>query len=666
MKKSPHQSAWKAAAVLFAAVFFNASVLYAEVLPVEAYTKPDAVEAGSFNLSPTGKYFAIIAPRDDRSSLLIFDRATNKPVANVTPEKGQYINGYHWVSAERVVMSMAEKDGGLSTPVSTGELWGMNADGGSKVYLFGYRGAKDVGTNIKQAMAMQASAYVLEPLADESNTILVAIVSWATTGEKPFADMARLNVQNGRLQKNGGRIPLRYFSDVLVDQNNKARFISGTTTDRYSQLLYRDSKTSEWININDEHKTNRAIQPLAYTKNGVDIYAQVSEPGKLDYLIQLNPETLAEKKIYAPDNADIGGVFRTADRKNAYAVRSFDGRGGYAFLDKTLPESILVKTLMTQFPGELVIANSFSLDGRFASVFVSSDLNPGEYYIYDRDANKLSASVAVRGGIRPDAAAVVEPVEFKARDGLTIRGWLTKPNSPSGKMPLIVLPHGGPYGIVDRWEFNSEAQLFASRGYAVLQINFRGSGGYGMDFLNAGMREWGGKMQHDLADGTRSVIGQNQIDEKRICIYGSSYGAYAALMGVATEPDLFKCAIGYAGVYELAAMGSQGDIDNTAYGRKYLEDIFENNPAWLQARSPTYLANRIKAPVLLIHGGADQRAPAAQAKAMQKALIAAGNAPQWVYESSEGHGFFDPQKRLNAYQNMIDFLDKNIGQQAKP
>ncbi len=666
MKKYHRRSVVAAMSVLFAALLFSATSISAELLPVELYSRPDAVQAGSFNLSPTGEYFAVIIPQDDRSSLIIFDRATNKPTANITPAKGQYINAYDWVSNKRVVLSMAEKNGDLSTPAATGELWGIDADGSHKLYLFGYRGGMTVGTKIKRSLATMGSAYVLEPLADENNTILIATRSWGTTGEQPFADMARLNVETGRLQKTEGGIPLRYFSNVLVDQKNHARMISGTTTDRYKQLLYRSSKASGWVNINDEHKTNRAIQPLAYASNGIDIYAQVSEPGMFDYLIQLNPETMLEKKIYAPKTADIGGVFRTADRKDVYAIRNFDGLGGYVFLDNTLPESILVKTLMAQFPGQLVIANSFSLDGRFASVFVSSDINAGEYYIFDRDTNKLSLAVGIRSSIRPDDAAVVEPIEYKARDGLTIHGWLTKPNSPSGKMPLIVLPHGGPYGIVDRWEFNPEAQLFASRGYAVLQINFRGSGGYGLDFINAGFREWGGRMQQDITDGTRWLIGQNEIDEKKICIYGSSYGAYAALMGVATEPDLFKCAIGYAGIYDLAAMSRQGDIDDTAFGRKYLEDIFENNQEWLQARSPSRLASQIKAPILLIHGGEDQRAVPAQAKAMQTALTVAGNPPQWLYESTEGHGFFDPKKRLNAYTTMLNFLDLHIGKNSKP
>jgi len=654
--------------LLFAVLsILRAGLAFAEMPAIEAYTKPSAVEPGSFMLSPTGEFISLVVPGNDRSSLIVLDRAGRQVTANITPGRGQYIGNYHWVSDRRIVLSMSEKDGGVSTPFSTGELWGIDADGKNTLYLFGYRGRDSVGTNIKNGVKTNASAFVLEPVADANDTILVAIRSWGANGETPFADLARMNVRTGALNKNAGRIPLRYFDNVLVDKNNSVRLVSGFTTERFSQLLYRDPKTSEWININDEKKTGRVIEPLAYMQNGEDIYARVSQSGKLDYLIQFNPETKTEQTIYTPRQADIGGLFRTADRNDAYALGTFDDRGGYVFLNKDLPEATMVKNVMSGFPGELVIANSFSRDGRFASVLVTSDVNPGDYYIFDRDANKLSFVLRARPDINPDEAASVEPIEFKARDGLIIRGWLTRPvNSAANvKMALVVMPHGGPYGVVDRWEFNPEAQLLASRGYAVLQINFRGSGGYGVDFMNAGMKEWGGKMQQDITDATRWVIGQNQIDANRVCIYGISYGAYASLMAVATEPGLFKCAIGYAGVYELGAMARQGDINNTAYGRQYLADIFVDDPSWLNARSPTHLAAQIKAPVLLIHGGADQRAPIAQGKAMQKTLAAAGNPPVWVYEASEGHGFFDPKKRLNAYQNIIDFLEKNIGTASK-
>ncbi len=650
-------------ALLFAS---TPSIVSAQLLPVEEYTKPPVIQKWSLSLSPTGEFVAVIVPQNDRSSLIVFDRKTNAPTANITPKKGQYIHDYQWVNDRRIVLSMEERDGALSTPIWTGELWGIDADGKNNRYLFGYRAENATGSNINRATAIQASATVLDPNADEKNSILIGIQSWSKKGDVPFLELARLNIMDGSVINSGGKIPLRYLSSAFVDKGGKVRVVSGINPDLKTQLLYKNPKTEEWITINDEKKTDRAIMPLGYNRSGTDIYARVSESGTPDYLILLNPDTLAEKKIYVPKYANFGILFPTADKQDAYAIESKDGRGGYVFLDKNLPEANLIGTLMSQFPGELVIATSFSRDGRYASIFVFSDVNPGEYFILDRDAKSLSAPIKIRPNINPDTSAVVEPIEFKARDGLTIHGWLTKPHQANAKLPMIVLPHGGPYGIQDHWVFNEEAQLFASRGYAVLQVNFRGSGGYGKDFLDAGWREWGAKMQNDITDATRWAIDQKQIDSGRICIYGGSYGAYAALMGVATEPGLFKCAIGYSGVYDLAILQRRsGDIDDTAAGRNYLESLFPDDPAILKARSPVELAGQIKAPVLLIHGGEDKRTPVAHALAMKKALTAVGNPPEWVYETSEGHGFFDPKKRLNAYQRMIDFLDKNIGPGVK-
>lgn len=635
--------------------------------PVEVFTKPEQIQPYSLELSPSGQHYALIAPRADRSSLLIIDRATNQVTANITPGKGQFIHQYWWVSNNRVVLSMAEKEGGFDQPSSYGELWGINADGKDNKYLFGYRGSDDVGSNIKRNTATQGSAFVLEPKADDKGTILIGIAYWDVSDEVGRLTLARLNVKTGVLIKTGGRIPLREVNDVLVDSTSKVRVVSGILPDRYSKLLYRNPETNEWLTLNDQEISGKVVAPFAMIGDTQKFYVSVDEPGKKTYLAIMDPQSRAVEKVFEPVDADIGMLMMKAGGKDAYAVQTFEGsgRGGFTFLDKAAPEAELTRNLNKQFQGELAYVTSMSDDGNYASVFVTSDVNPGEYYIYSRDKNSLSPPLKLRPDIDINASAVMEPISFKARDGLLIRGWLTVPNNPVGKMPLIVMPHGGPYDVVDRWKYENEAQLFASRGYAVLQVNFRGSGGYGMDFTNAGVREWGGKMQHDVTDGTREVLAKYAIDPNKVCIYGISYGAYASLMGVATEPGLYKCAIGYSGVYDLNMMKSQGDITRRASGRTYLNDVLDSDKTWLAQRSPTMQAARIKAPVLLIHGGQDERTPPAQAEAMRRALIGAGNPPEWVYESSEGHGFYDPKNRLNAYMKILEFLDKHIGQKKQ-
>lgn len=636
-----------------AVVLISASNWIQAAQSIQDYISPAKVEVGSLQISPSGAYLSWVAPRIDRSELIIYSRAANKITARVALEQGQFVHEHWWVTDNRVVISVALKTGGRETPSITGELWGIDADGSNGKKLF-YRGDNDF-----------AALFMLEHTADSDNNVLVGAMGWSYSGDIPHLKLARMNINSGRLAVGGGQLPMRYLNNVLIDSSKQARVLVGQTDNRDSILLYRRPSDNVWQSVNDERTSRRVVYPMAFAGSDTRIYVSVTEKGKLDYLAMLDLETGKETALFRPETADIGGMQITADGRDAYAVRHYedDGRGGFAFLSKSAPETLLHKELFTQFPGQMVEITGFSRDGNLAVVFVHSDINPGQYYLFDRRQKDLSLLTAIRPSIRPVDAARVEPLTFKAGDGLQIHAWMTLPNDApvGGKWPLVVLPHGGPYGVVDRWAFNPETQLLASRGYAVLQVNFRGSGGYGQDFTDAGSHEWGGKMQSDLSDGVRAAIAQHSIDPGRICIYGVSYGAYAALMGVATEPGLYRCAIGYSGVYDLRLMDSHGDINDTAHGRSYLTDIFPDDDIWLSARSPVTLAADIKAPVLLIHGGKDERTPPKHAKAMRAALDKAGKKPQWLYKENEGHGFFDQANVLEAYTAILDFLDANIG-----
>jgi dipeptidyl aminopeptidase/acylaminoacyl peptidase len=264
--------------------------------------------------------------------------------------------------------------------------------------------------------------------------------------------------------------------------------------------------------------------------------------------------------------------------------------------------------------------------------------------------------------IKPDEMSPMKPVQVRTRDGLVIHGYLTLPKGSNGKnLPLIVNPHGGPHGPRDEWGFNPEVQLFANRGYAVLQMNYRGSGGYGNAFEGKGYRKWGTTMQDDLTDSVKWAIGQGIADANRVCIYGASYGGYAALMSVVREPDLYKCTVGYVGVYDLDA---QRDADFMAHesGRNYLKDAYPLEKSERMAQSPAYGVERIKTPILLVHGEKDVRVPIKNMHFLVSQLAKVGKKPDDVIvEKKEAHGFRDLQNQVNLYTKMLAFFDKYIG-----
>jgi len=221
--------------------------------------------------------------------------------------------------------------------------------------------------------------------------------------------------------------------------------------------------------------------------------------------------------------------------------------------------------------------------------------------------------------------------------------------------------HGGPHGSFDRYDFDGEVQLFASRGYAVLQVNFRGSGGRGREFTFAGYRRWGREMQNDITDAVQWAVEQGTADPDRLCIYGASYGAFSALSGAYRDPDLFKCAIGMSGVYDLPLLFERGDIQSRESGMRYLREALGTNMEDLRNRSPVYNAGKIKAAVMLIHGKEDRRAPFEHAKRMRAALRKAGNNPVWISEMGEEHGIVNQNNRADVYSAMLEFLKKNLG-----
>lgn len=631
------------------------ATLPAHAVDIESFIKRD--KFNDIKISPDGDYFAATVPLEKQTVLTIIRRSDNKVTANFGLGQNNHVADFVWVNPERVVISMAEKFGSLDTPQLTGELYAINADGSRAENLVGYRvqGA-GLGTKIQPKKVEAVAAFLVDDLPDDDGNVVISVTPFAPD---TFSRAEKLDVYTGRRARVAGA-PVRNAAFV-TDNAGIVRFAQGTGTDLVNKLYYRSGDGAEWTLLNDEDKSGRIETPIGFAAGDKVAYLQVEQPDGPDAIVAFDIASGRRTQVFRDAVVDPGEVIYRPYSGIPVGVALANGRWTTQFFDKAATESRLQKSLEAAFAGSSVTVTSQTKDGRVALVRVSSDRNPGDYYLFDTLAKKAHFLLASRDWLDPEALHPSTPVSFKARDGVPLHGYLTRPKgAAAGRLPMIVLSHGGPFGVRDYWRFDDEAQMLASAGYAVLQVNFRGSGGYGRAFHHAGSRQWGKAMQDDITDATRWAIAEGHADGSKICLYGASYGAYTSLMGVAKEPDLYRCAAGYVGAYDLPTMHTDGDIQERKSGQTYIEEWIGSR-ADVAAVSPTRMADRIKVPVFMAAGGEDRRTPIQHTKMMEQALRQAGKQVEALYYDTEGHGFYRPENRREYYTRLLAFFSRSLG-----
>lgn len=629
----------------------------AGAVDVGAYVKKDSFE--DIELSPTGEFIAATVPLEDRTVLTIIRRSDNKVTANFALGKNTHVGAFSWVSDDRVLISVSEKFGALDEPQFTGELFAISADGSKPENLVGFRVASATySTNIKPKKAEEVAAYLVDDLPAEDRAVIVAVQPFA---KEPYTRVERLDVYSGR-RTNISTAPVRNAS-YFTDHRGVVRFAFGVGMDNSRKLYYRAKDGAEWKLISDDSATGLSEWPVGFSADDQIAYLEIEQRNGPNVLATYDPVSGARATVLADATADPGRIIYRANSKVPVGAVFAAGKPKLAFLDQASEEAKLYRSLEAAFDGNVVEITSSTRDGRLVIVHVTSDRNPGDFYLFDTQLKKADFLLSSRDWFDPDSLNSVQPVQITARDGMPLHGFLTVPHGSDGKkLPMIVLPHGGPFGVQDAWTFDEQSQLLASAGYAVLRVNFRGSGGFGRAFKTAGAREWGGAMQDDLTDATKWAISRGVADPGRICIYGASYGAYAALMGVAKEPDLYRCAAGYVGVYDLPVMVKE----DARYSRRLASHQADwvGQPEQLAESSPNRIAARIKAPVFLAAGGEDIIAPVEHTRMMEKALRGAGTPVEALYYDTEGHGFYKQANRTEYYTRLLAFFSRHLGGKA--
>lgn len=620
-------------------------------VPVADFVRKAEFE--SAKVSPDGRYLAAAVPFGDQTGLGIIDLEKRVITGSLRFARGEHVAGFWWVGDGRVLVTIANRGGPLDQPRLTGELFAMDANGANKMYLFGYRGREQTGSRIRENTLQRAWAFRLAKLPGDE--VLIRVRPFDNS-DSALEFIERLDVRSGR-RKRVAVIPA-YSPQVAVDEAGRLLFAAGVDIDDRIRLFVPDAK-SEWRRV--EHPRGQldrfAIHGSAADGSRIFVTA---EAGGRECLEDYSPATARFREIACADG-ELGEPVLDLAGNAVIGILGGAGAPGFAVTDKTHPDAAFFQELLKGFAGQTVVVTSRTRDGRKVVLDVSSDRNPGEFFLLDRNTRRAEFLVARRSWIDPAAMAPVTPVRYATRDGASIEAYLTVSEGPSARgKPLILLPHGGPHGIRDYWEWDGWAQVLASRGYAVLQPNFRGSGGYGKAHERAGYRKWGTLMQDDLTDAVRWAVAQGIADPRRVCIFGASYGGYAALMSAVREPDLYRCAASFAGVYDLALQRRKSDIADHVLGRAYLDRVLGTDTELLAQQSPVTFVDRLKIPVLIAHGTRDARVPFDQATTLRDALEDRSKPFEWMEFRGEEHGFYEDANHEAFITRLLAFFEANL------
>lgn len=584
-----------------------------------------------YELSPDGNYITFSSAWENRSNVFVKKMNDDSEPVRVSNSKDRDVAGFYW--KDNNLLYVKDKGG----------------DENFHIYSTTFNGSEEKDLTPYPNVTVG----ILSGLQGVKDEILIMMNKEDAT----VFDVYKLNVKTGEtthVAKNPGNI-----TSWLADRNGNVR-IAVASDGVEGTILYRDSEKDEFKPF-IEMEAGDEVMPLAFSKDNQYIYA-TSNKGRDKVEVVKYDLKGNEEVIMSNDQVDVSGVLYSAEHDKLLYGAYITDKPHYQFFDENFEKLFRkIQSKLNVHESELGI-NDYNKEMTKFIVSVSSDTVYGKYYYYDSTTDELTELATLSPWLNPNELAEMHPISYKSRDGLTINGYLTLPKNKEAKdLPLIVNPHGGPWAR-DMWGFNPEVQLLANRGYAVLQVNFRSSTGYGKEFLQAGNKQWGLKIQDDITDGVQWAIDQGIADPDRIGIYGASFGGYATLAGITYTPDLYAAAVDYVGVSNIFTLLNTIPPYWETMRNMFYERVGhpEKDKELLTAVSPVFHVDKIKTPLFVAQGANDPRVNKAESDQIVEALRARGVDVEYMLKDNEGHGFANEENRIEFYNAMVKFFDSHL------
>ena len=606
-------------------------------------------------LSPDGKHIALIQNQKDTPVLIVVDVETMKAINQISFANKDNVGSYSWANNERLLIFLSSKQRNKERNAYYGEIYSINIDQDEGRFIFGLRSLVSRGKIKKNVQSLDYEKHLAHPkiismLENDPEHIIISTSQYQDKGMWVF----KLNIYNGKTET------LAKVDDSDADHKS-------------TKLRYFDTHQELWLSSKQENENNIIARydfedeswiayPLIDASFNLSIISKYKDEDKLivsDYcgnntisICLFDPINSQLSPLYQVDGYDTNWLY--FDKEDTpYAVSYFDEYPQYKILDNTHPMAQQLSGFLAKFAGYSVIVNWNSTDEKRALITLSSDIQPTVWYLFDSEKNKLTFVANSKKKINTEQLNPQYSFNFMARDNVPIQGYITLPvKTNKAPSPAVILVHGGPHAR-DYWGFDPAVQLLSSRGYAVVQVNYRGSTGFGWEFESSGFKQWGEKVQFDILDSIDHLVEKQYIDKNRLCIMGSSFGGYSAIQSSIIAPDLFKCSIATSGVYDIQLhVEDEAPKEARALTKRIgLEEIQSNH-------SPINAIENLKSPVLLVHGTKDDVADVKQAEALRKQLKKHNKQYQWFEIENEGHYFYKPKNRIAYYDKVIQFLNK--------